>query len=225
MTKRTRIAGYRGGLTLWIILALLAAPFSPTASFLEAPCPEHEACPLRGRWFKKGVARAQGLWGCLIQGLKAFLILLILAWLLANALSFKDLLRGVPFSPPPCSDAASSTAPSQPSNTPRTTPDWEHPFLKTIHQDPTVQRYRPLFDLVDELAPPPNPHKRGPKKGKNADLVYRSAELTAKPQSLSGQGEGNEALLHPPSTVPDRTSCLGGLYGLCLERIYPPIWL
>ena len=170
MSKRTRTAWYRASVSLGVILALLVAPFSPTSRALEAPCPEHEA-RLRGG-FKHAVARTRGLLRGLLRLLKAFLILLLLAWMLANSLSFKDLFRETP-----CTEvlAASSTTLSKPSNRARNTPDLEHPFLKTLHQDPTVQRYRLFFDLVDEIAPPPNPHKRGPKKGKNTDLVYLKA--------------------------------------------------
>ncbi len=173
MSKSTCTAWYRASVSLWIILALLAAPFSPTPRVLEAPCPEDEAS-LRGRRLKKGLLRAGGLLRGLLRLLKAFLILLLLAWMLANSLSFKDLFRETPGTEVL---AASPTTLSQPSNRPRSTPDLEHPFLQTLHQDPTVQRYRTFFELVEEIAPPPNPHKRGPKKGKNTDLVYLKAYL------------------------------------------------
>jgi hypothetical protein len=109
-----------------------------------------------------------GLLQGVLQMLNVLLILLILAWGLANVLSFSDIVKGV---------RCASPASRPPSPTARTTPDFQHPFLKTVHQDPTVQRYRPLFELVDESAPPPNPHKRGPKKDKNTDRVYLKAYL------------------------------------------------
>ena len=95
MSKRTRLGLERASVSLWIILALLFAPFSPTPSVLEAPCPEHEA-RLRGEGFKKAGARTRGLLRGLLRLLKAFLILLILAWILANTFSFKDLFRETP---------------------------------------------------------------------------------------------------------------------------------
>lgn len=113
----------------------------------------------------------------LLHLLKAFLILLLLAWMLAHSSSLKDLLRNASALPALNSLTPCSTTPFHPFNPPRATPDLEHPFLQTLHQDPTVQRYRAFFELVDEIAPPPNPHKRGPKKGKNTDLVYLKAYL------------------------------------------------
>ena len=183
MSKRTHLGLERASVSLWIILALLFAPFSPTPSVLEAPCPEHEAS-LRGRRFKKGLLRAGGLLRGLLQLLKAFLLLLLLAWMLAHTHSLKDLLRKASTWAAPNARTAFSTTPFQPSHTPRATPDLEHPFLQTLHQDPTVQRYRTLFERVDDIAPPPHPHKRGPKKGKNTDL---GGMFQNSPNSLLGE--------------------------------------
>ena len=174
MSKRTRLGLERASVSLWVILALLVAPFSPTPSPLEAPCPEHEAW-VRGGTFKKVGVRAGGLLRSLLHLLKAFLILLLLAWMLAHHHSLKDLLRNASALPATNSLTAFSTTTFHHATPLRTTPDLEHPFLQTLHQDPTVQRYRILFALVDEIAPLPNPHKRGPKKGKNSDLVYLKA--------------------------------------------------
>jgi hypothetical protein len=176
MSRKTRLGLYRTSVSLWVILALLFAPFSSDPSALEAPCSEPEAS-LRGRRLRKGLRRAGGLLRSLLYLLKACLILLLLAWMLAHTRSLKDLLREVVAWPAPNARTARPTTPCQPAKTPRTTPDLQHPFLQALHQDPTVQRYQATFDLIDEIGPPPNPHKRGPKKDKNTDLVYLKAYL------------------------------------------------
>ena len=122
MSKRTRLGLERASVSLWGILALLVAPFSPTPSPLEAPCPEHEAS-LRGRRLKKGLLRAGGLLRGLLQLLKAFLILLLLAWRLTHHHSLKDLLRNASALPAPNSLTAFSTTTFHHATPLRTTPD------------------------------------------------------------------------------------------------------